>query len=405
MVTISPSYISNFKNIFGKLFHFDQPQDTVAVHEWTERHQQLNDPRVSFLEGRIASLEEGVDALAVKSLRSGRFKLIYNLLERGENVVTLNSWDLFHEDKEVYERIGVEIKLAKDGSAATLRSLVNEKTRLIYLETINNHFVNVPDFIKIISYAQLLKIPVVVDNTASVGGYLFAPIKYKANIVIESLEDYLPRTTQLKAVIIDGGNYDWFGRFKKISGKLQFVDLAKGLDHKVEAPASFRLVDYLRKKSSDRYNGYPIPNDPFALVKKLEEIPSKIQKRSDNATLLAKYLKSNKYVASVNYTGLPSGAGYFQALNFFRYGFGHYLTFTLNVPEDAALFFFEELQQHFALRYKLNFDKHSKTAYLSVPAIDYVELKDQFEESFVKLRDYQGLKFAFHNPWLEQIEA
>ena len=396
--------LGSFKTLFGKFFNRDT--DTLAVNEWSKSHQELNDPRVSFMEQRIASLEGGVDALAVKSLRSARFKVIKSLIEKGENVVTFNSWSLAKEDKAMYDRIGVEIKLPEDGKLSTFRSLVNEKTKLIYLETISSHFVNIPDFIKITLYAKILKIPVIVDNSASVGGYLFKPFNNRANIVIESLEDFLPKTTRQKAIIIDGGNYDWFnGKYDRLAySKLGFfnAETGKELKDKKSFP-NLHLVDFLRKKSNNGHNEYPIPQDPFSLIKKLEEIPEKIQLRSENAHKLNQFLKKNNHILRVEYTGDPNGKSYCEALKYLKHGFGYFLSFTLNEQPAIAGKFFEILRRHSAFKNRLTYDTSKSKGYLSVPGVEFEELQENFETSFAALDEIIRNQVRIHNPLLEWV--
>lgn len=405
METLSHSYISTFVQAFNKIFTTDSPE-TLGVNEWTDTHQQLNDPRISFLEERIAALEKGVGALAVKSLKSARFKVIHNLLSKGDNVVTFNSWSLAKEDKYLYDRLGIEIRLSEEGGLKEFKSLVDAKTKLLYLETISPKHVNVPDFGKIIAYAQELKIPVVVDNTASVGGALFAPLKNKVNLVIESLDEYLPLSSKLRAVIVDGGNYNWYnGKFEKLNQeRLKFYNAATGVELEREALPSFYLIDLLRKKSSNKYNNYLIPQDPFLLVRKLDEMQSKVKQRSENALKLAHGLKENRFVSTVEYTGLPSSQGYFQALSFFRYGFGQYLAFTLSVNTEGVEYFLEQLEAIPALRNRTSFEPATKRILLSVPAIDYSDLNGYLGQAFAQLREHIESQHIIHAPWLDYVD-
>ncbi|MBC7388076.1 MAG: PLP-dependent transferase [Opitutaceae bacterium] len=394
----------NIKNVFNK--YFNRKTDTIAVNEFTQSHQQLNDPRYSFLEQRIASLEGGVDALAVKSLRSARFKLIISLLEKGENVVTFNSIILAKEDKALYDRLGIQIRLPEDGSLETFFSLIDEKTKLIYLEIISSHFINVPDFIKIIQHAESLEIPVVVDNTGSAGGYLFKPLMHRANIVIESLEDFLPPSTKQKAVIVDGGNYDWFnGNYNRLAwSKLHYYHLLDEQEASIDITLpNLHLVDFLRKKSNNGHNDYPIPQDPFSLIKKLEEIPEKIKLRSENAYKLNQFLKQNKHILHVEYTGDPNGKSYFEALKYLKHGFGYYLSFTLNEQPAIAGKFFEILKRHSAFKNRLTYDTGKSKGYLSVPGVEFEELQENFETSFAALAEIIRNQILIHNPLLELV--
>jgi O-acetylhomoserine (thiol)-lyase len=361
----------------------------------------ISDPRVSFLEDRIASLENGVAAVAAKSVKSIRYSLIKNLLEKGDNVVTFNSWALYTEDRKLYDRIGVTIRLSADGQLSTFKKLVDARTKLVYLETISPRFLNVPDFQKIISYAQSLGIPVVVDNTGGAGGYLTRPIDEKANLVIESLEDYLPNRAKFKAILVDGGNFAWSnGKYPKLSeGNYRLIQLKDGSELKGKGFFDvFNLLDFFRKRHFASQDAYLIPGDPFSLANRLEAISSKAQLKSDNALKLAKFLSNHPFVKSVQYTGFASNPSYFQTTSFFRNGFGHYLSFELFTENKNAILLLEELKQHFALKKRLTFDEKTRTFYLNVPAIEFEELKGHFENSFLLLEDALDAHYVFNEP-------
>lgn len=356
----------------------------TATLKETKLESNISDPSVSFLEERIASLENGTSAIAAKSVKSARFSLIKNLLEAGDNVVTFNSWSLFHEDKELYSRIGVTIQLSEDGKLSTFKNLINEKTKLIYLETISPRFINIPDFQKITSYAKSLGIPVVVDNSASVGGYLVSPIFNNANIVIEALEDYLPTQVKYKTVVIDGGNFDWKNsRISKLEKQLNQTN----------------IIDLYRTQQTAEREHFLIPRDPFSLATRLEAIPQKAQQKSDNALKLARYLESHYLVKTINHTGLTSSNSHFAALTYFHNGFGSILSFNLAARQDLTQGFYQELGKEISLRRNLSFDLQTQTIYLNVPAVDFEELKSQFDKVLNLLKSSLEYYKVFREPF------
>ncbi len=384
MSVISYSYFHQLLYAFFAPFSLTETKSVkrrIAV-ETPKEPVSISDPRVSFLEERMASLENGVSAVAGKSVKSLRFTLIKHLLERGDNVVTFNSWELYAQDKPLFDRLGISIRLSADGQLDTFKNLVDAKTKLVYLETISPKYVNVPDFQKIIRYAREFGIPVVVDNTGGAGGYLTRPLDEKANLVIESLEDYLPGHAKFKAVLVDGGNFGWSdGKFPQLSrGNYRLIQLKDGKElNGKEVFDVFHLLDFFKKNKATLQDTYLIPSDPFSLSNRLESIPAKVQLKSDNALKLAKYLTRHPLVKSVHYTGLASSPSYFQATRFFRNGFGHYLSFTLFADQADLCSVWEELRQHFSLKKKLSWDEKSGTFYLNVPAVEFEELKGHFE--------------------------
>lgn len=348
----------------------------------TRLEPNISDPSVSFLEDRIASLENGKSAIAAKSVKSARFSLIKNLLETGDNVVTFNSWSLYHEDKNAYNRIGIDIKLSEDGKLDSFKKLIDEKTKLVYLETISTRFINIPDFQKITSYAKSLGIPVVVDNSSSVGAYLVSPFFNNANLVIESLEDYLPAQVKYKTVVIDGGNFDW--KNSRISKLAQ---------HKTD------IIDLYRAEQTAEREHFLIPRDPFSLATRLEAIPQKAQQKSDNALKLARFLDSQYLVKTVNHPGLTSSNSHFSALTYFHNGFGSHLSFTLSGRQNLTQSFYQELSKEIPLRRNLSFDPQTQTIYLNVPAIEYDELVTYFDKVLNLLKTSLEYYKVFREPF------
>lgn len=403
MVTLANSSLQSlFYSFFSSIPLFEtrvkKKSFTNIVHT---DPTSISDPRVSFLEERIASLEKGVGAAAAKSVKSARFSIIKNLLEKGDNVVTFNSWALYAEDRKLYDRLGINIRLSVDGNLATLKQLIDQNTKLVYLETISPRFINIPDFQKIISHAHSLGIPVVVDNTGSVGGYLTQPIANKANLIVESLEDYLPVHAKYKAVVVDGGNFKWSnGKFPKLSNNTyRLLNLKEGKDVKGKGVFDvINLLDFFRKSSIHLNDKYLIPSDPFSLAKRLEDIPSKVQLKSDNAFKLSKYLNNHPLIKSVQYTGFTNNPSYFQTTSFFQNGYGHYLSFNLLTDNKSALGLFDDLTKHFPLKKKVTFDRKSNTFYVNVPAIEYSELRSLFELALQVVEDRLDFQYVTEEP-------
>ena len=166
---------------------------------------------------------------------------------------------------------------------------------------------------------------------------------------------------------------------------------------------SLKEIFGLRKKSNNKHNDYPIPQNPFSLIKKLEEIPEKIQLRSENAYKLNQFLKHNKHILHLEYTGDPNGKSYFEALKYLKHGFGYYLSFTLNEQPAIAGKFFEILKRHSAFKNRLTYDTSRSKGYFSVPGVEFEELQENFETSFAALDEIIRNQILLHNPLLELV--
>jgi O-acetylhomoserine/O-acetylserine sulfhydrylase len=345
-ISINTSYIYGYsENISDLLAESLIQGDVAGSSEWSYQDQKINNPKITFFEQRIAALEGGVSAMAVKSFYYAKIFLLRNILKAGDNIVTYNSSTLYHKDRPKLNRLGIDVKFSEDLNLDSFKNLFDENTKLVYLETVGIENSSIPDFQKIIAFAKQREIPVVVDNTAGAAGYITSPIKNGANIVIESTKNWLPSHKDIiGAVIIDGGNYNWKnGKFSQFSSPYQYINAKPGNNPATEElPIS--LINYLKKQGNINYNKYEIPKNPLSLIHDLENLPSIVQDQNNNALELAQWLEK-KDAIKVNYTGLPSHKDYFTALTYFRYGFGHELSFALkdeNQQKNLTKYLFEK---------------------------------------------------------------
>ncbi|SPZ94305.1 Cystathionine gamma-lyase [Sphingobacterium multivorum] len=133
-------------------------------------------------------------------------------MESGDNFVAGSNLygGTFNQFKVSFKRLGIEARFATDAEADKIEALIDDKTKAIYVETIGNPSFNIPDFEKIAAVAKKYDLPLIVDNTFGAGGYLFKPLEYGANVIVESATKWIGgHGTSIGGVIVDGGNYNW----------------------------------------------------------------------------------------------------------------------------------------------------------------------------------------------------
>ena len=171
-------------------------------------YTRLNNPTNSVFEQRMAALEGGVAAVATASGHSAQMITIMNIMKTGDNFVTSpylygGTYNQFFVS---FKDLGIEARKAKNDTAEEMEKLIDKNTKALYTENIGNPYFNVPDFEKIVALARKYDIPLIVDNTFGCGGYLCQPIKYGANIVVESATKWIGgHGTTMGGIIIDGG--------------------------------------------------------------------------------------------------------------------------------------------------------------------------------------------------------
>jgi O-acetylhomoserine (thiol)-lyase len=178
-------------------------------------------PTTDVFEKRIAALEGGTNAVATASGQAAQFIALNNILQSGDSLVTSSYLygGTFNQFNVTFKRLGIEARFADGNDVDSFESLIDDTTKVLYVESIGNPRFAVPDFEKLSQLAQKYDIPLVVDNTFGAGGYLVRPIEHGANVVVESATKWIGgHGTSIGGVIVDGGNYNWGnGKFPQFS--------------------------------------------------------------------------------------------------------------------------------------------------------------------------------------------
>ena len=324
--------------------------DLFGLKEFGNIYTRITNPTTEVFEKRIALLEGGTGALATASGQAAQFIALNNILQVGDNFATTSflyggTYNLF---KVAFKRLGIEARLANGDSAESFEKLIDEKTKAIYLETIGNPGLNIPDFDKIAEIAKAKDIPLVVDNTFGAGGYLYRPLEHGANVVVESATKWIGgHGTSLGGVIIDGGNYNWgngkYPQFSEPSEGYHGLEFWKifGKDSQF---GNIAFIVRARVEGLRDFGPAISPFNSFLLLQGLETLSLRVQKQADNALELAKWLESHPLVEKVSYPGLESSPYNELAKKYLRNGFGGVLNFNITGGIEKAECFINNLR-------------------------------------------------------------
>jgi O-acetylhomoserine (thiol)-lyase len=313
-----------------------------ALKEFGNIYTRLMNPTTDVFEQRIAALEGGVAAVAVGSGQAAQFIALNNILQPGDNLVSSSYLygGTYNQFKVAFKRLGIEARFAEGDDADSIESLIDDKTRAIYLETIGNPSFSVPDFERVAAVAKKHDLPLVVDNTFGAGGYLFQPLKHGANIVVESATKWIGgHGTSIGGVIVDGGTYD-FG-----NGKYpQFTEPSEGYHGLVFNDVfgiggpfgNIAFAIRARVEGLRDFGPAISPFNSFLLLQGLETLSLRVERTVENALKVAQWLEQRPEVASVNYPGLPSSPHHATAAKYLQRGFGGVLSFALHGSKDTA---------------------------------------------------------------------
>jgi O-acetylhomoserine (thiol)-lyase len=323
-----------------------------GLREFGNIYSRIMNPTNDVFEKRIAALEGGVAAVSVASGQAAQFIALSNLLKSGDNFISTSYLygGTFNQFKVAFKRLGIEVRFAAGDNPATFESLINANTKAIYLETIGNPKFNIPDFEALAQLARNYNIPLVVDNTFGAAGYLFRPFDYGANVVTASATKWIGgHGNSIGGIIVDGGNFNWGnGKFPQFSEPskgyhgLNFWEVF-GENNPLGLP-NIAFAIRARVEGLRDFGPALSPFNAFLLIQGLETLSLRVQRTSENALEMAKWLESRLEVESVNYPGLESDKYHALARKYLKNGFGGVLSFKLRGGAESADTFIDSLE-------------------------------------------------------------
>lgn len=310
--------------------------DRFALKKFGNIYTRLTNPTTAVFEDRIAALEGGTAAVATASGLSAQFLAISNLAEAGDNIVSTSYiyGGTHNQFKVALRRFGIEVRFADGDDVRSIASLIDPRTKAIYLETIGNPEFNVPDFEPIVELARKHDIAVITDNTFGAGGYLFRPIEWGVNVVTHSATKWIGgHGTSLGGVVVDGGNFDWGnGRYPLLSEPSEGYH---GFNFWKECGKT-AFATRTRCEGLRDIGPCISPFNAFLLTQGLETLSLRVQRSVDNALAVAEWLEKHPKIEHVSYPGLKSSKYHTLAKKYLRNGFGGVLTFRVKGSAEQA---------------------------------------------------------------------
>ncbi len=313
-----------------------------ALEEPGNIYTRIMNPTTAVFEERIAALEGGVGALATSSGQSAITLALLNLARAGDSIVAApNLYGGTHNLlRSTFQRLGIQVRLAADGSPQALEREIDESTRAVYVETIGNPRLDVADISAIADLSHRHGVPLVVDNTFATP-YLCRPFEHGADIIIHSATKFIGGHGQVIAgVIVDGGRFDWTqGRFPEFTEPdpsyhgVRYVDAFGGLAYIVKA-----RVQLLRDLGSCLS-----PSDAHLLLLGVETLGLRMERISATTLAIAEWLEAQPQVAWVTYPGLQSHPSHDLAKRYLAGGYSGILTFGLKGGVEAGPRFIDAL--------------------------------------------------------------
>ncbi len=315
--------------------------DLFALKELGNIYTRIMNPTSDVFEKRIALLDGGVGALAVSSGQSATTLAILNIARSGDEIVSATSlyggtYNLF---RYTFEKLGIKVHFVDSSDPENFRTAINEKTKAIYLESVGNPKLDVPDFEAIAEVAHGAGVPVIMDNTIS--PILFRPFDHGTDIIVYSATKFIGgHGTSIGGVVVDSGRFDWTsGRFPEFTTPDPSYH---GLVYS-EALGELAFIIKLRVQLLRDLGPALSPFNSFLFLQGLETLPLRMERHSRNAQKVAEHLSKHPKVSWVNYPGLPGHPSYDLARKYLPNGCGAIIGFGIKGGLDAGVRFIDNV--------------------------------------------------------------
>ena len=326
----------------------DHAANLFALKELGNIYTRIMNPTTDVFEQRIAAIEGGTGALGVAS---GQAAITYALLavsRVGDEIVSGNN--LYGGTYELlnytFPKLGRKVIFVDSTDLEAYRQAITEKTRAIYIESVGNPKLDIPDFEAIADIAHKAGIPLVVDNTSAVG--LVRPIDHGADIVVHSATKFIGgHGNSIGGSIVDSGKFAWNnGKFPEFTDPDPSYHGLKYWDAFSAFPGlgNVALVFKIRVQLLRDMGAALSPFNSFLLLQGLETLHLRIQRHSENALKVAKYLSSHPKVSWVNYPGLPDHPSHELASRYLGGSYGALIGFGVKGGEEAGKTFINNVK-------------------------------------------------------------
>ena len=325
---------------------FDDSEHAASLfnlEQFGNIYTRIMNPTLDAFEQRVASLENGVAAVAFASGQGAQMSIFMTLLNPGDHVVSSNSLygGTTAQLRNLFRRMNVELTLIDPDDPENWRKAVKPNTKLFYAETIGNPTGAILDFDRVVPIADEAGVPLVIDNTFATP-YLCRPIDHGASIVLHSATKFIGgHGTSIGGVVVDSGKFDWNnGKFPDLT---EPTEAYHGMVFtEAFGPMAFALK--LRAETLRDMGAALSPFNAFLFMLGLETLSLRMDRHVQNALAVAEYLEKHDQVESVSYPGLESNKYHALAKKYTPKGPGAVFTFDLKGGREAGKAFISGLQ-------------------------------------------------------------
>ncbi|WP_095162984.1 bifunctional O-acetylhomoserine aminocarboxypropyltransferase/cysteine synthase [Pseudomonas sp. Irchel 3F5] len=329
-------------------FAFDDTQhgaDLFDLKVAGNIYSRIMNPTNDVLEQRMAALEGGVGALAVASGMAAITYAIQTVAEAGDNIVSVaklygGTYNLL---AHTLPRFGIQTRFAAHDDIAALEALIDSRTKAVFCESIGNPAGNIVDLQALADAAHRHGVPLIVDNTVATP-ILCRPFEHGADIVVHSLTKYIGgHGTSIGGIVIDSGKFPWADNKERFA-LLNTPDPSYHGVTYTEAFGPAAFIGRCRVVPLRNTGAALSPFNAFLILQGLETLALRMERHTENALKVARYLQDHEQVAWVKYAGLPSHPEHELARRYTEGKPASILSFGIKGGQEAGARFIDALQ-------------------------------------------------------------
>ena len=318
--------------------------DRFALKDPGNIYSRLTNPTEDIFEQRIAALEGGSAALAVASGAAAISYALQALAKAGEHIVaskTIYGGTFNLLSNTLPLTAGITTTFVDPDEDGAFEAAIQENTKAVFIESLGNPNSNLIDIEAVAAAAHRHGIPLVIDSTFATP-VLIRPIEYGADIVVHSATKFINgHGTAIGGVIVESGKFDW-----KASGKYPWISEPNPSYHGVSfadavGPAAF--VTYIRAILLRDTGATLSPFAAFLFLQGLETLSLRVERHTENAIRIVKYLAAHPQVEAVHHPSLESEPSHALYKKYLPNEGGSIFTFEIKGDAETAKKFIDNL--------------------------------------------------------------
>lgn len=307
-------------------------------------YSRISNPTVGYVEEKIAALEGGVGALCTSSGQSASLIAMMNICECGDHIVASSTiyGGTYNLLAITMKKMGIEVTFVdQDSSEEEIQKAFKSNTKILFGETIANPKISVLDIEKFAKIAHKNNVPLILDNTFATP-ILCRPFEFGADIITHSTTKYMDgHAVSIGGVIVDSGKFNWK------NGKFPVFTEPDMSYHGIVYTETFGNAAYITKARVQYMRDIGncmSPMNAFLTNLGLETLHLRVERHSENALKVAKFLQSSDKILSVNYPGIEGDPYYSIAKKYLPNGCSGVVSFRINGGREAAVKFMDKLK-------------------------------------------------------------